>query len=223
MNLRPRYSLLTLLILTALVAGGVKYWYRLQHVVLLYPDPVVYSPHQPSEEQEKLLRRMPLQPSFHSNQTLEYRLEYADLQRRDITFIRGHALAPLDLIYSLEPQGPYGRDPWVIEKYRPPEYQLQLFPNQQVEAVHCWVFKQLNSKPLDLRYHYTYHALQFHWPEFEFGADPLPVYLVTKSGTIFDLQCPKHMRHQLQPLPLASIPAGPAHDVLSRELQTLGM
>ena len=33
MSLRPRYSLLTLLILTALVAGGVKLWYGPHHVV----------------------------------------------------------------------------------------------------------------------------------------------------------------------------------------------
>src|SRR6476660_399938 len=33
MSLRPRYSLLTLLILTALVAGGVKLWYGPYHVV----------------------------------------------------------------------------------------------------------------------------------------------------------------------------------------------
>jgi len=33
MTLRPRYSLLTLLILTALVAGGVKLWYGPHHVV----------------------------------------------------------------------------------------------------------------------------------------------------------------------------------------------
>jgi len=33
MRLRPRYSLLTLLILTALVAGGVKLWYGPHHVV----------------------------------------------------------------------------------------------------------------------------------------------------------------------------------------------
>ena len=33
MSLRPRYSLLTLLVLTALVAGGVKLWYGPHHVV----------------------------------------------------------------------------------------------------------------------------------------------------------------------------------------------
>jgi hypothetical protein len=33
MRLRPRYSLLTLLILTALVAGGVKLWYGPHHVI----------------------------------------------------------------------------------------------------------------------------------------------------------------------------------------------
>ncbi len=33
MSLRPRYSLLMLLILTALVAGGVKLWYGPHHVV----------------------------------------------------------------------------------------------------------------------------------------------------------------------------------------------
>jgi len=33
MALRPRYSLLTLLVLTALVAGGVKLWYGPHHVV----------------------------------------------------------------------------------------------------------------------------------------------------------------------------------------------
>jgi hypothetical protein len=33
LSLRPRYSLLTLLILTALVAGGVKLWYGPHHVV----------------------------------------------------------------------------------------------------------------------------------------------------------------------------------------------
>ncbi len=33
MSLRPRYSLLTLLVLTALVAGGVKLWYGPNHVV----------------------------------------------------------------------------------------------------------------------------------------------------------------------------------------------
>jgi hypothetical protein len=33
MRLRPRYSLLTLLVLTALVAGGVKLWYGPRHVV----------------------------------------------------------------------------------------------------------------------------------------------------------------------------------------------
>jgi len=33
MSLRPRYSLLTLLLLTALVAGGVKLWYGPHHVV----------------------------------------------------------------------------------------------------------------------------------------------------------------------------------------------
>ncbi len=32
MSLRPRYSLLTLLVLTALVAGGVKLWYGPHHV-----------------------------------------------------------------------------------------------------------------------------------------------------------------------------------------------
>jgi hypothetical protein len=34
MSLRPRYSLLTLLILTALVAGGVKLWYGSHRVVI---------------------------------------------------------------------------------------------------------------------------------------------------------------------------------------------
>jgi hypothetical protein len=33
LSLRPRYSLLTLLVLTALVAGGVKLWYGPHHVV----------------------------------------------------------------------------------------------------------------------------------------------------------------------------------------------
>lgn len=33
MSLRPRYSLLTLLVLTAFVAGGVKLWYGPHHVV----------------------------------------------------------------------------------------------------------------------------------------------------------------------------------------------
>ncbi len=33
MSLRPRYSLLTLLILTALVAGGVKLWHGPHHVI----------------------------------------------------------------------------------------------------------------------------------------------------------------------------------------------
>ena len=33
MSLRPRYSLLTLLVLTALVAGGVKWWHGPHHVV----------------------------------------------------------------------------------------------------------------------------------------------------------------------------------------------
>jgi hypothetical protein len=33
MHFRPRYSLLTLLVLTALVAGGVKRWYGPHHVV----------------------------------------------------------------------------------------------------------------------------------------------------------------------------------------------
>jgi hypothetical protein len=33
MSLRPRYSLLTLLVLTALVAGGMKWWYGPHHVV----------------------------------------------------------------------------------------------------------------------------------------------------------------------------------------------
>ena len=33
MSLRPRYSLLTLLVVTALVAGGVKLWYGPHHVV----------------------------------------------------------------------------------------------------------------------------------------------------------------------------------------------
>ena len=33
MSLRPRYSLLTLLLLTALIAGGVKLWYGPHHVV----------------------------------------------------------------------------------------------------------------------------------------------------------------------------------------------
>jgi len=37
MSLRPRYSLLTLLILTALVAGGVKLWYGPHHVVERIP------------------------------------------------------------------------------------------------------------------------------------------------------------------------------------------
>jgi len=35
MRFRPRYSLLTLLIVTALVAGGVKLWYGPHHVVKL--------------------------------------------------------------------------------------------------------------------------------------------------------------------------------------------
>jgi hypothetical protein len=39
MSLRPRYSLLTLLVLTALVAGGVKLWYGPHHVVER-PSPV---------------------------------------------------------------------------------------------------------------------------------------------------------------------------------------
>ena len=39
MSLRPRYSLLTLLILTALVAGGVKLWYGPHHVVERVEDP----------------------------------------------------------------------------------------------------------------------------------------------------------------------------------------
>ena len=33
MSLRPRYSLLTLLILTALIAGGVKLWYGPHHTI----------------------------------------------------------------------------------------------------------------------------------------------------------------------------------------------
>jgi len=38
MSLRPRYSLLSLLILTALVAGGVKLWYGPHHVVELVEE-----------------------------------------------------------------------------------------------------------------------------------------------------------------------------------------
>jgi hypothetical protein len=37
MSLRPRYSLLTLLVLTALVAGGVKLWYGPHRVVIKLP------------------------------------------------------------------------------------------------------------------------------------------------------------------------------------------
>jgi hypothetical protein len=42
MSLRPRYSLLTLLVLTALIAGGVKWWYGPHRVVEWVPENAEY-------------------------------------------------------------------------------------------------------------------------------------------------------------------------------------
>src|SRR5215218_1421758 len=73
MSLRPRYSLLTLLVLTALVAGGVKLWRGPHHVVV--------SGDTRTAEEQKMFTKFP-NNFTHSPYNLygEFRYEYSYLQ-----------------------------------------------------------------------------------------------------------------------------------------------
>ena len=82
MSLRPRYSLLTLLILTAIVAGGVKLWRGPHHVVMSDP---------PTSEEEALLSQLDslyVMNRFRPN--LVYAYEYLnEVRRRKYLCVRG--------------------------------------------------------------------------------------------------------------------------------------
>lgn len=84
MRLRPRYSLLTLLILTALVAGGVKYWRGPHRAVMSNPSTV----------EESLLREWPKTADGrrYAFEPVAYEYDYLnEWNKRRYLFIKGYS------------------------------------------------------------------------------------------------------------------------------------
>ena len=84
MRFRPRYSLLTLLVLTALVAGGVKLWRGPHHVVI----------HGPQSKEENLLLEHSLLDYLNTvYPPVVYEYEYLNSWNdRDYLFVVGHTM-----------------------------------------------------------------------------------------------------------------------------------
>jgi hypothetical protein len=83
MSLRPRYSLLTLLLLTAAIAVGVKLWRGPHDLVLTHwPCYIAQTKPPPSAEERRLLQLMPLQSSACSSCRIDYSLQYTQEPQR---------------------------------------------------------------------------------------------------------------------------------------------
>jgi len=86
MSLRPRYSLLTLLVLTALVAGGVKLWYGPHRVVMSDP---------PTAEEWDLVAWPPRQGDWtrYAGEHVAYEYDYVnEWTERRYLFFKGYSL-----------------------------------------------------------------------------------------------------------------------------------
>ena len=137
MSLRPRYSLLTLLIFTALVAGGVKLWYG-PHRVSIGEMPTVF-------EQAILEKGQAL-----GFTTDEWQYEYDYIQSWQERQILSVTCFPTTMYYMIAMGTPDYRPG---RKYLFSEANYHKYLNEDSLAVsskdqvHCWI--QLGREPAD--------------------------------------------------------------------------
>jgi hypothetical protein len=192
MSLKPRYSLLTLLLVMAAVAASMKF-VRGPHdqVVMYYSGLLGNSYPPPTPEEERLLGLTPMRGDVCSNFVIEYHLRYVNEQGRKI-FSSGKGIfqAPTYLYLG---HGSYlaDRNPpefaWILPRqYFPKDIKIEFVSEQKfMDQIACFVF-EVNAPREHVS---TGYSLSIKIPAGNSQErTPVPLYFVTTNKRIFQLE-----------------------------------
>ena len=131
MSLKPRYSLLTLLILTAFIAGGIKLWRGPHHVVI---------PERPNEEERLLVDQFLFRGYFNGYYPpVVYEYEYVNsLNEREYLYVKGRSTGERPIpVYRLRFSSP--QRAYLITELNLRSIAAQNEPHTDEQVV-CWMY-----------------------------------------------------------------------------------
>ena len=179
MSLRPRYSLLTLLIITALVACGVKLWRGPHELQLNVSDAFGEATMTRTPEEQQLVEQLPIQGDICAHEHYEYHLRYVnELGRKVFTTGKGIFKIPTYLFHA--------KSGGILPRqYFPEGIQLEYVSDQKfMEQVACFIFEINQQRQGSSRGHYWIRVPKNRPTE----KIAVPLYFITTSKRVFQLE-----------------------------------
>ena len=198
-NVRIRYSLLTLLVLTALIAGGVKLWYGPHRVVISNP---------PTLEEQEILNSHPLINGFFRipSARLEYGY-YSSWNAKQVKYL----LARWDLLQTLAfLHADEGQAIRKLSDYTPSQRYLAL---KSTSPEHILILIDMARVPTDPPFEFYVYA-----PAKEQTQALKTLFLLSSHRRIYRLIYWNHDYWPAEEIALDSIPDMATRDLISSEL-----
>ena len=203
MSLRSRYSLLTLLLLTAAIAVGIKLWRGPHEQRVFDPALVTYPQNAPSPSDAKLLEQMPVRPYICGGSSGWHRYIYKNtFQGPEVILVSGQPTEAHCIIFETSStEGHF----WIVPKKSNDEAPINDgLPPMELLG---WVQGEPGKLNQNKRWQSMFHGhFMVSAPYHKFQREHSPVYLLTKKRDVFQVVSKRTLAIQLELVDLRSIP-----------------